>query len=67
MQKYPDFLHLLDTWKTKLFDAQKPRGATLVKWLNTLLGGHRRRNPPCNAEDNLCAEHFVIEDWFGGY
>ena len=27
----------------------------------------RRRNPPCNAEDNLNAEHIVIEDWFRGY
>ena len=24
-------------------------------------------NPPRNAEDNLCAEHVVIEDWFRGY
>ena len=27
----------------------------------------RRRNPPCNAEDDLSAEHIVIEDWFRGY
>jgi hypothetical protein len=27
----------------------------------------QRRNPPCNAEDNLRAEHVVIEDWFRGY
>ena len=27
----------------------------------------RRRNPPCNDEDNLRAEHIVIEDWFKGY
>ena len=25
------------------------------------------RNPPRNGEDNLCAEHVVIEDWFRGY
>ena len=24
-------------------------------------------NPPCNAEDNLCAGLIVIEAWFGGY
>ena len=24
-------------------------------------------NPPCNAEDNLCAGLIVIEVWFGGY
>ena len=27
----------------------------------------RRRNPPCNAEDNLRARHLVIEAWFRGY
>jgi hypothetical protein len=27
----------------------------------------RRRNLPCNAEDNLCAGHIVIEAWFRGY
>ena len=26
-----------------------------------LLGGHWWRNPPCNAEDNLCTEHLAIE------
>ena len=24
-------------------------------------------NPPCNAEDNICARLIVIEAWFGGY
>ena len=24
-------------------------------------------NPPCDAEDNLRAEHIVIKDWFRGY
>ena len=27
----------------------------------------RRRNPPCNAEENLCAGLIVIEVWFRGY
>ena len=27
----------------------------------------RRRNPPCNTEDNLRAGHLVIEAWFRGY
>ena len=27
----------------------------------------RRRNPPCNAEDNLRAGHLIIEAWFRGY
>ena len=27
----------------------------------------RRRNPPCNAEDNLHAGLIVIEAWFGGF
>ena len=25
------------------------------------------KNPPCNAEDNLCAGLIAIEAWFGGY
>ena len=32
-----------------------------------LLWNIRRRNPPCNAEDNLRAGHLVIEAWFRGY
>ena len=32
-----------------------------------LLWSIRRRNPPCNAEDNLRAGHLVIEAWFRGY
>ena len=27
----------------------------------------RKRNPPCNAEDNLRAGYIVIEAWFRGY
>ena len=27
----------------------------------------RRRNPPCNAEDDLHAGLIIIEAWFGGY
>ena len=40
---------------------------TLDQRPNTLLGDCRRRNPPCNAEDNVCVEHLAIEDWLGGY
>ena len=29
--------------------------------------GFLEKNPPCNAEDNLCAGLIVIEAWFGGY
>ena len=32
-----------------------------------LLWSIRRRNLPCNAEDNLHAGHIVIEAWFRGY
>ena len=31
------------------------------------LGVFGKGNPPCNAEDNLHAEHLVIEAWFRGY
>ena len=30
------------------------------------LGVRIEGNPPCNAEDNICVEHLVIEDWFRG-
>ena len=32
-----------------------------------LLRSIRRKNPPCNAEDNLRAGLIVIEAWFRGY
>ena len=32
-----------------------------------LLWSIRRRNPPCNAEDNMHAGLVVIEAWFRGY
>ena len=32
-----------------------------------LLWSIRRRNPPCNVEDNLRAGLVVIEAWFRGY
>ena len=48
--------------------AQKPRSPTFMG------AGHYladiqdlEKNPPCNAEDNLCAGLIVIEAWFGGY
>ena len=66
LQKYPDPPHSLDMWKTRLLNAQKPRGdiestAEYTTWKSL------KEDPPCNAEDNLCAEHLAIEDWFGGY
>ena len=30
-------------------------------------GKIQRRNPPCNAEDNMHAGLIVIEAWFRGY
>ena len=35
--------------------------------VQNLLWSIRRRNPPCNAEDNLHAGLIVIEAWFRGY
>ena len=35
--------------------------------VQNLLWSIRRRNPPCNVEDNLCAGLVIIEAWFGGY
>ena len=34
--------------------------------VQNLLLSIRRRNPPCNAEENLCAGLVVIEAWFSG-
>ena len=35
--------------------------------VHNLLQIIRRRNPPCNAEDNMRAGLVVIETWFRGY
>ena len=35
--------------------------------VQNLLWSIRRRNPPCNAEDNLRAGLVVSEAWFKGY
>ena len=44
----------------------------IQSWIQLLCAGNwlkvsRRRNPPCNVEDNLHAQHIIIEDWFRGY
>ena len=67
MQKIPLPSAFARHVEAEVIDAQKPRGAALNYKPNTLLGSRRRRNPPCNAEDNLRTEHLVIEAWFGGY
>ena len=70
MQKYSDLSHLLDTLKLKLL-THRSEGYD-IKWkaeytsLSQVLGSDRRKNPPCNAKDNLRARHLVIEGWFGG-
>ena len=38
-----------------------------VFYVRRMLWSIRKRNPPCNAEDNLHARHLVIEAWFRGY
>src|SRR4051812_38763773 len=35
--------------------------------VRNLLWSIRKKNPPCNAEDNLRAGLIVIEVWFRGY
>ena len=67
MQKIPRPLAFTQHVETEVIDAQKMRGVTLNGRPDTLLVSHQWRNPPSNVEDNLCAEHLVIEDWFGGY
>ena len=67
LQKYPDLSHSLDTWKTKLFNAQKPRGATLINgrihYLEVIGGGTRLAMPKTILRAGL----IVIEAWFRGY
>src|SRR3954462_1988272 len=50
-----------NTWKFVL------QSRTLFSGVHYLLEETWRRNPPCNAEDNLRAGLVVIEAWFRGY
>src|SRR3954470_3170718 len=47
--------------------ARKPRSTAEIEKLFEQVHRIWRRNPPCNAEDNLRAGLVVIEAWFGGY
>ena len=37
-QKYPDFPHSLDMWRTKIIQRAEAKEATLDQWPNILLG-----------------------------
>ena len=70
MSCYEKVVSRLDLWNTVLYTvvcgicfAEPDRVHSFVR----LLWSIQRRNPPCNAEDNLCAGHIVIEAWFRGY
>ena len=70
MSCYEEVVSILDSWNIIL--------STVVCGICFCRAGHnscvqdllwsiRRRNPPCNAEDNLRAGLIVIEAWFRGY
>ena len=69
--KMPRLLAFTRHVETTIVKAQKPRSATLMgsRTLLVRIGTleNLEKNPPCNAEDNLCAGLIVIEAWFGGY
>ena len=53
-----------------IIEARKPRDTTLMgsRTLFATIGTlDWEKNPPCNAEDNLCTGLIVIEAWFRGY
>ena len=54
-----------------IIKARKPRSATLMGSRTPLITTgtleNLEKNPPCNAEDNLCAGLIVIEAWFRVY
>ena len=53
-----------------IIKVQKLRSATLMGSRTLLITTSTldlEKNPPCNAEDNLCTGLIVIEAWFRGY
>ena len=68
--KMPRLLVFARHVEIAIIEAQKPRSTTLMgsrtlfAMTSTL---DLKKNPPCNAEDNLCAGLIIIEAWFGGY
>ena len=68
MKKYPGFSHSFNTWKMAII-GRESRGAQYSQEAGRYSTSTEdlEKNPPCNAEDNLCAELIVIEAWFGGY
>jgi hypothetical protein len=70
VQKYPDLSYSLDTWKLKHEGVEA--NERNIKWKaeysswSQVLRSNRRRNPPCNAEDNLHSRHIIIESLVRG-
>ena len=68
--KMPRLLIFARHVEITIIEAQKPRSTTLTggRTLFAATGTlDLEKNPPCNAEDNLCTELIAIEAWFGGY
>ena len=68
--KMPRLLVFARHVEMAIIEAQKPRSTTLLggRTLFATTGApDLEKNPPCNAEDNLCAGLIVIEAWFRGY
>ena len=68
--KMPRLLVFARHVEMAIIEAERPRSTKLM-------GGETQsattgtldleKNPPCNAEDNLCAGLIIIEGWFEGY
>ena len=68
MKKSPGFSHSFDTWKMVIMGHRSPGGQHALEAGHYSTGiGNLKKNPPCNAEDNLRAGLVVIEAWFRGY
>ena len=68
--KIPRLLTFTRHVEIAIIEAQKPRSTTLWggRTLFATTGAlDLEKNPPCNADDNLCTGLIVIEAWFGGY
>ena len=70
MSRYEETVRRLDLWNivlsTVVCGICFAEPDTILVFKN-LLWSIRRRNPPCNAEDNLRVGLIVIEAWFRGY
>ena len=70
MSHYGKIVNRLDSWNiilsTVVYGICFAEPDTILVFKD-LLWSIQRRNPPCNAEDNLGVGLIIIEPWLGGY